>query len=202
MSQPEPLSPEERGHLREALARVMGPLRGTLQPAPTPRDAEGFHSAHPRIGPEPPKEREARRCRAVMQPPKRHGGSGAYFDPGNGTCWPCPDFGDPTHDLVEVPDFLVNSIANAYGTLLTHPCGVEMLARCRRAWKKIGGRRAQAEGLAPAEERLARAREALAAYDEDPPVFWGQSAEDPALVAWVERQEKALAALRAAVEAL
>ena len=38
IQQPEPLSPEERGHLREALARVMGPLRGTIQPAPYSED--------------------------------------------------------------------------------------------------------------------------------------------------------------------
>jgi hypothetical protein len=36
--QPEPLSPEERGRLREALTRVMGPLRGILRPDPWSED--------------------------------------------------------------------------------------------------------------------------------------------------------------------
>lgn len=28
--------------------------------------------------------------------PRRHKGQGFYFDPGNATCWPTPDLGDPT----------------------------------------------------------------------------------------------------------
>lgn len=110
----------------------------------TPRGPDGFHRGEVGIGPTPDKERAALRCRAIMGPPKRHGGSGAYFDPGNSTCWPSPDMGDPAGDLTEVPDFLVNSLANSYATLLTHPCGMEMLRRVRSAWKAI--RKAERSG--------------------------------------------------------
>lgn len=73
--------------------------------------------------------------------PKRHGGLGFYFDPGNATCWPTPDLGDPSGDLCEPESRLtpavLRSYLNAYAQLFTHPCGVDMLRRARKGWKAV-----------------------------------------------------------------
>ena len=73
--------------------------------------------------------------------PKRHGGLGFHFDPGNSTCWPTPDMGDPSGDLAEPVDRMSPAVVRfylgAYIELMTHPCGVDMLRRARKGWKAV-----------------------------------------------------------------
>ena len=56
-----------------------------------------------------------------------------WFKPHQETVWPSPDA-----DVDRGTDPLVlMSFVSAYNTLLTHPCGLEMLREARREWKTL-----------------------------------------------------------------
>ena len=73
--------------------------------------------------------------------PRRHGGLGFHFDPGNATWLPAPDRGEPAGDLCNpverMSPAVVRFYLGAYIELMTHPCGVDMLRRARKGWKAV-----------------------------------------------------------------